>query len=118
LYDLRKYEQKLRETTRVYLEPQDADYIFERIVAASPELFWSCVIDPQRRSQWQAIKEVKNTRNSSGRMGVDAEFHCDHGSFYPCNTYARLAPFSLHDKHHCSNFSQTPNQRATLQGDL
>ncbi len=71
----------MREARRVYLEPHEADYVYERIVHTSPELLWSFVIDPQRRMQWQAIKEVKNTRNSAGRMGVDAEFHCDNGSF-------------------------------------
>src|SRR4030095_6060344 len=66
VYDLRAAEQKMREVTRVYLEPQDADYIYERILPAPPELLLSFVVDPQRRLQWQAIKEVKNIRNNSG----------------------------------------------------
>jgi hypothetical protein len=64
VYNLRAAEEKMREVRRVYLEPDEADYIYERIVNTSPELLWSFVIDPQRRMEWQAIKEVKNTRNS------------------------------------------------------
>jgi hypothetical protein len=38
VYDLRTYEQKIRETRRVYLQAKDADYIYERIVHTSPDL--------------------------------------------------------------------------------
>jgi hypothetical protein len=93
VYNLRAAEEKMREVRRVYLEPDEADYIYERIVNTSPELLWSFVIDPQRRMEWQAIKEVKNTRNSAGRMGVDAEFHCDHGSFNRVTRMMDWRPF-------------------------
>ena len=81
LYDLHAYEESMRGTKRVYLELKDADYIYERILPASPELLWSFIIDTERRMQYQSIKELKPVRNSSGRMGVGAEFHCDHGAF-------------------------------------
>jgi uncharacterized protein YndB with AHSA1/START domain len=93
VYDLRAAEQKMREATRVYLEPQDADYIYERILPAPPELLWSFIVDPQRRLQWQAIKGVKNVRNNSGRMGVDAEFHCNHGTFSRITRMMDWRPF-------------------------
>lgn len=93
VYDLGAYEQAMRETRRVYIEPNEADYIFERIVCASQELLWSFVIEPQRRLQWQAIKGVENKRNNSGRMGVDAEFHCDHGSFTRVTRVVDWRPF-------------------------
>jgi hypothetical protein len=98
VYDLRSYEQQLRETKRVYLEAKDADYIFERTLKASPELLWSFIIEPGKRVQWQHIKKVINTQNSSGRIGVDAAFHCDHGSFSRITRLLDWRPF-----HYMSN---------------
>ena len=111
VYNLRDYEQQMRETRRVYLEAKDADYIYERIVKTSPELLWSFVIDPQRRLQWQAIKEVKNTRNHAGRMGVDAEFHCDHGSFSRATHMLDWRPF-----HYMTNISVQTFQKIAWKG--
>ena len=100
VFDLHAYEQKLRETKRVYLEAKDADYVFERVVKTTPELLWSYIIEPQKRVQWQQIKKVTNTHNNSGRMGVDASFHCDHGSFSRITRVLDWRPF-----HYMSNIS-------------
>ncbi len=116
VYNLRDYEQQMRETRRVYMEPQDADYTFERIVHASPELLWSFIIDPQRRLQWQAIKEVKNTRNSSNRMGVDAEFHCDHGSFTRITRMLDWRPFHYMTNVSVQTFRKIPWKGPQFQG--
>jgi hypothetical protein len=116
VYNLRDYEQRLRETRRVYLEPHDADYIFERIVKTSPELLWSFVIDPQRRLQWQTIKEVKNIRNDSGRMGVDAEFHCDHGAFTRVTHMLDWRPFHYMTNTTVQTFHQLPVKGPPCQG--
>ena len=94
VYNLRAAHQKMLKTHRVYVEPHEADYTFERIVHTSPEQLWSFVIDPQKRLQWQAIKGVKNTRNSEGRMGVDSEFHCDHGAFNRVTRMLDWRPFN------------------------
>jgi hypothetical protein len=93
VYDLRAAEQKMRETRRVYLTPNEADYSYERILCASPDLLWSFIVDPKRRLDWQVIKTVKNKRNNSGRIGVDAEFHCDHGSFTRITRNVDWRPF-------------------------
>lgn len=91
--DFAETEKSMHDTKRVYLEPKDADYSYERIMAASPELLWSFVIDPERRKQYQVIKELKPTRNSTGRMGVGAEFHCDHGAFTRVTKMLDWRPF-------------------------
>ena len=93
VYDLHAYENSMRNMKRVYVEPKDADYIYERIIAASPELLWSFVIDPERRMQYQTIKELKPVRNSSGRMGVNSTFHCDHGAFTRVTKMLDWRPF-------------------------
>jgi hypothetical protein len=116
VYNLRDYEQQMREMRRVYLEPQDADYIYERIVHTSPELLWSFVIDPGRRLQWQAIKEVKNTRNNAGRMGVDAEFHCDHGSFTRITHMLDWRPFHYMTNISVQTFNKLPWKGPPCQG--
>jgi hypothetical protein len=116
VYNLQDYELKLRETRRVYLEPQDADYIYERIVKTSPELLWSFIIDPQRRLQWQAIKEVKNTPNSSGRLGVDAEFHCDHGAFTRVTHMLDWRPFHYMTNISVQTFHNMPYKGPPFQG--
>jgi hypothetical protein len=116
VYDLRAFEQKQRETKRVYLEPKDADYIYERIVRASPELLWSFVIEPQKRVQWQAIKKVTNTHNSSGRLGVDAEFHCDHGSFSRVTRLLDWRPFHYMTNVSVQSFHWLPFKAPPAQG--
>jgi hypothetical protein len=93
VYDLPGYEQHMRESTRVYIQPQEADFIYEHTLPGSPELLWSFIIDPDRRLQWQNIKKVINTPNSSGRMGVDSVFHCDHGSFTRVTRMLDWRPF-------------------------
>jgi hypothetical protein len=116
VYDLRTYEQNIRETKRVYLEPKDADYIYERIVSTSPELLWSFVIEPQRRVQWQAIKEVKNTPNDHGRTGVDAEFHCDHGAFSRVTRLLDWRPFHYMTNITVQSFRNMPWKGPPCQG--
>lgn len=116
VYDLRTYEQNMRETQRVYLEPKDADYIYERILRTSPDLLWSFVIEPGRRKQWQAIKEVKNTPNSAGRTGVDAEFHCDHGAFTRVTRLLDWRPFHYMTNISVQSFHAMPWKGPPCQG--
>jgi uncharacterized protein YndB with AHSA1/START domain len=108
LYDLQAYENRMRDVKRVYLEPGDADYIYERILAASPELLWSFIIDPERRKQYQTIKELKPVRNSSGRMGVGAEFHCDHGAFTRVTQMLDWRPFHYMTNATVQSFHKLP----------
>lgn len=116
VYDLHAFEQKLRETKRVYLEEKDADYIFERVVKASPELLWSYIIEPEKRVQWQGIKKVTNTNNSSGRIGVDAEFHCDHGSFSRFTRLLDWRPFHYMTNISVQSFNKLPFKASPVQG--
>jgi len=111
VYDLKSYEQNLRETKRVYLEPKDADYIYERIMKASPELLWSFVIEPPKRVKWQGIKEVINKPNQSGRLGVDSEFHCDHGAFTRITRLLDWRPF-----HYMSNINVQSFHKLRMKG--
>jgi hypothetical protein len=111
VYDLHAYECKMRDAKRVYLEPKDADYSYERVMAASPELLWSFVIDPERRKQYQTIKELKPVRNSSGRMGVGSEFHCDHGAFTRLTRMLDWRPF-----HYMTNITVQSYNKFPIKG--
>src|ERR1051326_1613851 len=108
LYDLHACENRMRDVKRVYLETKDADYIYERILAASPELLWSFIIDPERRKQYQTIKELKPVPNSSGRMGVGAEFHCDHGAFTRVTQMLDWRPFHYMTNTTVQSFHKLP----------
>jgi len=108
LHDLQAYEHKMRDVKRVYLERGDADYIYERILAASPELLWSFIIDPERRKLYQTIKELKPVRNSSGRMGIGAEFHCDHGTFTRVTQMLDWRPFHYMTNTTVQSFHKLP----------
>ena len=108
LYDLQAYENRMRDMKRVYLEPRDADYIYERILPASPELLWSFIIDPERRKQYQTIKELKPVRNNSGRMGVGAAFHCDHGAFTRVTQMLDWRPFHYMTNTTVQSFHKLP----------
>jgi hypothetical protein len=93
VHDLRAVAQMMREARRIYIEPDEADFVYERIMHATPELLWSFNIDPQRRMQWQNITGVKNTRNVFGRSGVGGETHCSHGSFDRISRILDWRPF-------------------------
>jgi hypothetical protein len=93
IYNLKEYEQRIRETRRVYLKLEEADYVYERIMNTSPAVMWSFIIDPGRRLLWQNINEVKNTPGETGRMGVGAQFHCDHGAFSRITRMLDWRPF-------------------------
>jgi uncharacterized protein YndB with AHSA1/START domain len=108
VYDLHAYEYRMRDTKRVYLESKDADYIYERILSASPELLWSFIIDPERRMQYQIIKELKPVRNNSGRLGVGAEFHCDHGAFTRITRMLDWRPFHYMTNVTVQSFNKLP----------
>ena len=116
VYDLHSYEQQLRETKRVYLEAKDADYIFERTLKASPELLWSFIIEPEKRVQWQHLKKVTNTRNSSGRLGVDAAIHCDHGSFSRVTRLLDWRPFHYMSNIAIQSFKWLPMKAPACEG--
>jgi hypothetical protein len=79
-------------------------------------LLWSFVIDPDRRLQWQAIKEVKNIRNDAGRMGVDAEFHCDHGAFTRITRMLDWRPFHYMTNITVQSFHKMPWKGPPCQG--
>ena len=116
VYNLREFEQRRRETKRVYLEPKDADYIFERVLQTSPEILWSFVIEPEKRVQWQAIKKVTNTQNDSGRMGIDTVFHCDHGSFSRVTRLLDWRPFHYMSNVSVQTFHKLPFKGPPCQG--
>jgi len=115
VYDLRSYEQKMRGSKRIYLEPKDADYIYEHTLKASPELLWSFVIEPQKRVQWQAIKKVTNTHSSSGRIGINTEFHCDHGSFSRVTRLLDWRPFHYMTNVTVQSFHKLPFKGSPCQ---
>ncbi len=101
IYNLKLYEERVRDTRRVYIRSEEADYVYERIFNTSPEELWSFIIDPERRLMWQNIKEVKNTPDLTGRLGVDAQFHCDHGAFSRITRMLDWRPF-----HYMTNITQ------------
>ena len=80
------------------------------------DLLWSFVIEPGRRKQWQAIKEVKNTPNSANRTGVDAEFHCDHGAFTRVTRLLDWRPFHYMTNINVQSFHAMPWKGPPCQG--
>jgi len=64
---------------------------------------------------WQNINEVKNTPGETGRIGVGAQFHCDHGAFSRVTRMLDWRPFHYmtnvtHQRFHKIPFKASPVQ--------
>src|SRR5258708_18032488 len=58
--------------------------------------------------QYQIIKELKPCRNNSGRLGVGAEFHCDHGAFTRVTRMLDWRPFHYMTNVTVQSFNKLP----------
>ena len=105
LYDLQAYENRMRDMKRVYLEPRDADYIYERISAC----FAGTALEFYHRSgKEKAIsndQRIKACPKQLRSHGCGCRISLRSRRFYACNANAGLASFSLYDEYNGSILS-------------
>lgn len=70
---------ELIEARRVFIAPEEADYVVTRTVRASPVTIWEWMNDIQKRLQWEGLNEIRPLFRPGGRTGAGAQNHCAHG---------------------------------------
>lgn len=77
--DLHARYKELIEARRVFISPEEADFVITRTVPASPLIFWEWMNDIQKRLQWEGLNEIRPLIRPGGRTGAGAQNHCAHG---------------------------------------
>jgi uncharacterized protein YndB with AHSA1/START domain len=73
----------MRDARRIYIDPKDADLVFEVKVPIPPSAAWKYWVDATERQRWYwrwfSKKPDRVTRNARGRVGSGTAVHCNHG---------------------------------------
>jgi len=90
--NLRARYQELIEARRVFISPEEADFVVTRTIHASPVTVWEWMNDIQKRLQWEG-SEIRPLIRPGGRTGVGAQNHCAHGKNVSVQTVLDWHPF-------------------------
>jgi hypothetical protein len=79
--DLGEVAARRRESERVRVTEEDADWISSYIVDAPPAVCWQYYVDPAKRQRHVAAVEtgIEFHPNAEGRVAKGASSHCSHG---------------------------------------
>ena len=79
--DLGAVAAKRRESERIRVTDEDADWISSYVVDAPPAVCWQYYVEPQKRLRHTAAVEtgIEFHRNDEGRLAAGASSHCAHG---------------------------------------
>jgi len=91
--NLRARYQELIEARRVFISPEEADFIVTRTIHASPIMVWEWMNDIQKRLQWEGLNEIRPLIRPGGRTGAGAQNHCAHGKNTFVETVLDWHPF-------------------------
>jgi len=87
---------ELIEARRVFISPEDADFVITRSVHASPIMVWEWMNDIQKRLQWQVFDDIRPLIRPGGRLGAGARNHCAHGKDVDLETILDWHPFEYY----------------------
>lgn len=91
--DLHARYKELIEARRVFISPEEADFVITRTVPASPVIIWEWMNDIQKRLQWEGLNEIRPLIRPGGRTGAGAQNHCAHGKNVFVETILDWHPF-------------------------
>ena len=80
--DLAAVARRRRETERVRVSDEEADFVTSYVVDAPPAICWQYFVDPQKRFRHVGAVEtgVEFHPNAEGRIATGASSHCAHGA--------------------------------------
>jgi len=84
---------ELIDARRVFISPEEADFIITRIIPASPVTVWEWMNDIQKRLQWEDLNDIRPLIRPGGRTGAGAQNHCAHGKNVFVETVLDWHPF-------------------------
>ena len=84
---------ELIDARRVFISPEEADFIITRVIPASPVTVWEWMNDIQKRLQWEDLNDIRPLIRPGGRTGAGAQNHCAHGKNVFVETVLDWHPF-------------------------
>lgn len=91
--DLHARYKELLEARRIFISPEEADFVITRTFHASPVTVWDWMNDIQKRLQWENLNEIRPLLRPGGRTGAGAQNHCAHGKNVFVETILGWHPF-------------------------
>lgn len=86
-----------RDARNLRVSEEEATFICEAFVDASPMVVWDFFLDPERRLSWDhVISGMSMQRNGSGRLSQGSVMHCSHGDTMLYGTMVDWKPFDYY----------------------
>jgi hypothetical protein len=79
-YCLKTMWEHEREKRRDIVNPQEAWFVYDHDIPASPATVWDYYTEPQRKVTAYGVDGITVSAKNAGRMGVGSITHCAHGS--------------------------------------
>jgi len=91
--DLRTRYKELTEARRVFISPEEADFIQTHELPGPPPAVWEWLTEPHKRSQWMGGRVWSVVLRPGGRTAPGARNHCVHGKNQAIETILDWRPF-------------------------
>jgi len=91
--DLQARYQELAEARRVFVGPDEADFVFTHDFPAPPPVVWEWLNEPEKRMRWQRGRTWRVGLRPGGRTGPGARNHCAHSAGQLLETILDWRPF-------------------------
>ncbi len=108
VHDLASVAKAMREAQREYVTPEEADGGTTIAVRHPPAVVWQYVVDPVQRLRWACVLFNRDPdeaqANASGRAGVGAKTHCNHGPAEAFREITDWRPFDYYSARGIARF--------------
>lgn len=91
--NLHERYKELKEAQRVFISPEEADWVSTRTIPEPPYVVWEWMNNIQKRLLWENLDEIHPIVRLGGRNGVGAQNHCAHGKNTFIETIVDWQPF-------------------------
>jgi uncharacterized protein YndB with AHSA1/START domain len=80
VHDMHKVWERLKNTVRIEVRPEEANIIQELEFPVPPSLLWEYLTKPEYRAILLGASKLELRNQAQGRMAVDSAFYCYHGN--------------------------------------
>jgi len=93
VHDMHKVWERLKNTVRIGVRPEDANLIQEYEFPVPPSILWEYLTKPEYRSILLAASKMELRNQAQGRTAVDSAFYCYHGNMETRQLILDWSPF-------------------------
>lgn len=106
--DLHARYSELIESRRLFITPDEADFVMSRKICVPPITVWEWLNDIDKRRKWETYEDVRAVFRPGGRTTPGARNHCAHGEkvvveiildWVPFEYYTTEYPLVLQSRH-------------------